>query len=416
MKIYCEHGALSESLRELQRKGCVELIHFPYDPSSRSSHLTTADAPSAAQLRDLHLPISELPATLKDYTGSEHLSEILEILGPQNRRDALHVDTALKNNCSAFVTRDNGVLAQKARLETALGILFFHPDTDRDELERFVSGDSDMAHDDAETHFKLGMAAQLRGDTKAATAEYRKVLHLQPGNAKALVFLGIMHEGRDIAITECRQALHREPDKHAVRGVLVDALRDKGELNAAIAECQAWLRFEPASALAHEIHASLLKEKGDVEGAIAEYGEALRLESSDLWVHYDLGRLLEAKNDLDAALAEYKQVLKLSPHTDEEVFHGELCNEARRRVVTVLLRRGDLLAALREYAASISTALGRKLLVQYGLLLLAVSALAWSLGVPILQRPGKYLPRIAVLPLAIMLLAYCYQRFLKRHQ
>ena len=120
MKIYCEHGALSGSLRDLQRKGYVELVHFPYDPNSRSTRLSTPGAPSAAQLRDLNLPICELPATLKDYTGSEHLSEILEILGSQNRRDALHVDTAVKNGCSAFVTCDNDILAQKVRLETTL--------------------------------------------------------------------------------------------------------------------------------------------------------------------------------------------------------------------------------------------------------------------------------------------------------
>jgi predicted nucleic acid-binding protein len=140
LKIYCEHGALSESLRELQRKGCVKLVHFPYDPNSRSTRLSRPDAPSAARLRDLNLPICELPATLKDYTGSEYLSEILEILGSQNRRDALHVDTAVKNGCSAFVTCDNDILAQKVRLETTLGIRFFHPDSDRDELERFVFG------------------------------------------------------------------------------------------------------------------------------------------------------------------------------------------------------------------------------------------------------------------------------------
>ncbi len=140
MKVYCEHGAVSKSLRDLQRKGYVELVHFPYDPNSRSGHLAPPDAPSAAQLRDLNVPICELPATLKDYTGSEHLSEILEILGSQNRRDALHVDTAVKNGCSAFVTRDNGILAQKMRLENALRIRFFHPDTDQEELERFVFG------------------------------------------------------------------------------------------------------------------------------------------------------------------------------------------------------------------------------------------------------------------------------------
>jgi hypothetical protein len=142
MKVYCEHGALTKALRELQGKGCVELVHFPYDPDSRSSQLVMPKLPSAAQRRDLNLPWADLPGTYQDYSGSEHFIEILEILGSQNRRDALHVDTAVKNGCAAFVTRDNGILAQKARLETALGIRFFHPDTDRHELEQFVSGDS----------------------------------------------------------------------------------------------------------------------------------------------------------------------------------------------------------------------------------------------------------------------------------
>jgi hypothetical protein len=141
MKVYCEHGGLSRALRSLQRNGYIELVHFPYDPTSGSSYIGAANTPSEAQLRDLNLPLSELPGSWNNYSGSEHLSEIREILGPQNRQDALHVDTAFKSGCSAFVTRDNGILVHRERLQAVLGIRFFHPDTDADELERYVSRD-----------------------------------------------------------------------------------------------------------------------------------------------------------------------------------------------------------------------------------------------------------------------------------
>jgi len=108
MKVYCEHGALTKWLRVLQREGFVELVHFPYDADSHNSRTTTASIPSEAQLQDLNLTIQELPGALEGYRASEHLPEILQILGAQNRRDALHVDTAFKNGCSAFVTHDKG--------------------------------------------------------------------------------------------------------------------------------------------------------------------------------------------------------------------------------------------------------------------------------------------------------------------
>lgn len=142
MKIYCEHGALSKSLHYLKHMGCVELVQFPYDPESQSRHLATPEIPSAAQWEDVNLPGDQVPGMWKDFSGSEYLPQIMAIIGSQNRRDALHVDTALKNGCSAFVTCDNDILSQKERLEAALGIRFFHPENDRDELDRFIRRDS----------------------------------------------------------------------------------------------------------------------------------------------------------------------------------------------------------------------------------------------------------------------------------
>lgn len=139
INVYVEHSALTDQIRALARAGSIELIHFPYDPDSRSQHLPNRGVPSAAQWRDLNMPFSELPGTFDDYVGSEHLEAIVALIGRQNRRDALHVDSAFKSGCAAFLTRDTDILSQRAKLEQLLNLKFFHPDDDADNFARFVS-------------------------------------------------------------------------------------------------------------------------------------------------------------------------------------------------------------------------------------------------------------------------------------
>ena len=138
MKIYCEHGALSAAIVKLQRTGRIEILHFRYDPDSRSRHLKKTAIPSAARISDLNYAISELPGALADYVGSEHLERIAEIIGAQHRRDILHVDSAFKSGCRAFVTRDTDILVHAKALDALLGISIFHPDRDMQELTDFV--------------------------------------------------------------------------------------------------------------------------------------------------------------------------------------------------------------------------------------------------------------------------------------
>lgn len=146
MKVYWEHNsALSREIRRMQNRGCVELVHFPYDPESRSRHIRRIATPSGAQIRDLNLTIEDLPGTLADYSGSGHLEAIRSVLGREHRRDALHVDSAFKSGCAAFVTRDSDILDHKAYLERLLGMKFFHPEEDRDALRLFVSQDCGTA-------------------------------------------------------------------------------------------------------------------------------------------------------------------------------------------------------------------------------------------------------------------------------
>lgn len=124
------------------RRTRIELLHFAYDPDSRSRHISSIASPSAAQIRDLNLPIKDLPCTIVNYSGSCHFEEILSILGRAHRRDALHVDSAFKGKCSAFITPDSDILNNGARLEALLAIKFFHPVAGLNDLERFIARDS----------------------------------------------------------------------------------------------------------------------------------------------------------------------------------------------------------------------------------------------------------------------------------
>jgi hypothetical protein len=138
-KVYCETGALTQEIKKLGKSGSVALVHFPYDPCSHIRTLAGIAMPSNAKIRDLNLPINDLPGTIADYSGSMHFAEIFSILGGQ-RQDALHVDSAFRQGCLAFVTPDRGdILKHKVELEKLLGIRFFHPDEWGD-LERFIAG------------------------------------------------------------------------------------------------------------------------------------------------------------------------------------------------------------------------------------------------------------------------------------
>ncbi len=142
MRVYCEHGALTVEIKAWARTGHIELVHFPYDPDSHTRLIPGIAEPSNAQIRDLNLPIKDLPGTIGDYKGSEHFEKILAILGREQRRDALHVDSAFKSRCAVFITRDSDILKHKAQLLDLLGIRFFDPGVELSDLELLIACDS----------------------------------------------------------------------------------------------------------------------------------------------------------------------------------------------------------------------------------------------------------------------------------
>jgi hypothetical protein len=127
LSVYCESNARSREIRRLCESLGIRILHFPYDPDSHTSKAKTAE-PSEALWGDLNLPSEDATASFGDYVGSEKCDEIVAIVGPENRRDALHVDSAYKSGCACFIARDGDIMNKAAELQHLLGMQFRHPD------------------------------------------------------------------------------------------------------------------------------------------------------------------------------------------------------------------------------------------------------------------------------------------------
>lgn len=137
-RLYCEHSALTKEVREYGRRKHIQLIHFSYDPNSKSKYLLRTATPSKARWCDMTMPWSEYADPWSAYSGSKHFESVLSIIGHQNRRDALHLDSAYKSQCAGLITRDSDILNHREPLQKLLGLRIFHPDHNAIELHRFI--------------------------------------------------------------------------------------------------------------------------------------------------------------------------------------------------------------------------------------------------------------------------------------
>lgn len=137
LRLYCEHGALRPFLRKLQLQGRIRLLHFPYDSGSHGKYTRPTALPSGAQVRDLHLPVQDYGSTpISEFCGSEKLERIMDIVGRNNRRDALHLDSAYKSKCDGMITCDSDILSKRTELQVLLGLRIYGPD--ESDLRQFI--------------------------------------------------------------------------------------------------------------------------------------------------------------------------------------------------------------------------------------------------------------------------------------
>lgn len=136
MKVYCEDGAVTKALVELQREGRITLVSFPYE--NRNRRIRERAQPSRITMDAKFITWADTDIRFSD-RESEMWERIQSIVGHDNELDVRHIDSAYKTGCRCFFTRDKSdILRRRAELEALLGIRFFHPDDDLLAFERWL--------------------------------------------------------------------------------------------------------------------------------------------------------------------------------------------------------------------------------------------------------------------------------------
>jgi tetratricopeptide (TPR) repeat protein len=171
--------------------------------------------------------------------------------------------------------------------------------------------------DSVETLNNLGATFERMGRFDEAAAEFRQVLRLDPGSARALNNLGnlLLRTGRPAGAAErYREAIRLAPSDADAHMNLGNALADLGQLSEAESEQRKAIRLAPESANAHYNLANTLLQSGRLKEALAQYNETLRLEGPSADLYCALGLTFERLGRPGEADIHYREALRLNPN------------------------------------------------------------------------------------------------------
>jgi predicted O-linked N-acetylglucosamine transferase (SPINDLY family) len=163
------------------------------------------------------------------------------------------------------------------------------------------------------------------GRLQAAEQIYRQILEVEPDNAEALHWLGVINAqtgNHQRAAEYIYRALAVKPDWAEAQANLGYALREQGKLDEAVSFLQRALQLEPDYALAHNNLGVAFYEQGKLDEAVACYLRALELKPDYAKVHNNLGSAFKGQGKLDEAVACYHRALELKP--DNALAHNNL--------------------------------------------------------------------------------------------
>jgi len=128
---------MSKALTALQREGKILLLSFRYEMRNRKTHPAE---PARVTFADSQFTFADTDITFAA-CETEMWEQIHAIVGrdPQQEYDARHIDTAYKNGCACFFTRDKGdILRHRDKLQALLSMRFLHPDDDWTDFVRWM--------------------------------------------------------------------------------------------------------------------------------------------------------------------------------------------------------------------------------------------------------------------------------------
>jgi protein O-GlcNAc transferase len=174
-----------------------------------------------------------------------------------------------------------------------------------------------VAQDSVEQLWQQGDAAETAGKYDRAEEIWRKVILIEPKNAKAYNNLGNALSDQkkfDEAIAAYQAAIQLDPKNAKAHNNLGVALRQQQKLDEAIAAYQKAIQLNPNYADAYNNLGNALDNQKKFDEAIAAYRKAIQFNPNDADTYYNLGIVLDNQKKLDEAIAAYQKAIQLNPN------------------------------------------------------------------------------------------------------
>jgi tetratricopeptide (TPR) repeat protein len=162
--------------------------------------------------------------------------------------------------------------------------------------------------DSSNSHFNLGLAYLVVGDTDSAVAPLRQAVSMGDASAEAYRYLGVAllrtQQGAE-AVTVLEEGVARYPDDDALRAELLNAYAATNQPDRAVAAYEEMIQDDPDNALLRYNYGSTLLQLGRYDEAIEQLTVAVELDPSNANAHYNLGAAYQNQgSELSQRLAD----------------------------------------------------------------------------------------------------------------
>lgn len=166
----------------------------------------------------------------------------------------------------------------------------------------------------------LAIGLQQHGNVDAAAMVYDEIRRVDPGNARALHYAGVLEHQRGrsaVAVTLIERSLAQEPGAADWHNNLAIALQGCGRIDEAIREYERAISLDPNHASAYSNLGVLLRATGRPAEAEQAYRHAIRSNPAHIDAHTNLGILLNGLERTEEAVACFCKVITLKPKHPE---------------------------------------------------------------------------------------------------
>jgi len=193
-----------------------------------------------------------------------------------------------------------------------------------------------------QAYYQRGTALLGLGRQSEAEADFKKVIQLEPGFARAHRAIGLMLLDRgdtDEAKRAFARAIQLDPELTGVRVYYGSALLKSGDPQRAIENLEIAIQHKEEPALATALLGVSCERLGRIDEAFADFSRAIQLDPNLAVAYEGRARVHEKRGELPKAIEDYTAAYRVQPSRETAMFLADLHARAGQPEAAIRLYR-----------------------------------------------------------------------------